>query len=137
MPTALGTSHPAPTSSSPLSALEAAVDATNPSPTGDPRLDKLLPLADRLVRAAHNNHRLGIDTALVDAEAIYGDPVTAARALAVLLAAMCPDDSDADELLSWRRNPEEYRRLRGLNVSAAEARTLAVRVIEFRTAKGA
>jgi hypothetical protein len=109
--------------------VEAAVDTTHhPSPTGDPRLDKLLPLADRLVQAAHRGDQLGTGTAFADAELLYGDPLTAARALAVLLAGMCPDDSDADDLLSWRLNPTEYHRLRSHGVAAAEARTLAARV---------
>lgn len=100
------------------------------SPTGDRRMDRLLPLATKLVRAAHRNDHLGVEAVLVDAEDFADDPVTAARMLVVLLAAMCPDDATASELLAWRRNPVEYHRLRGLGVPSAEARTLAARLAD-------
>jgi hypothetical protein len=106
------------------------VDTRPISPTGDPTLDKLLPSAERLVRAAHlPRARWLSDVAFADAHRITGDSLTAARSLAVLLAAMCPDDQ-AVELLSWRRHPTEYRRLRALGVPAAEARALAARLAD-------
>ncbi|WP_367128285.1 hypothetical protein [Saccharothrix sp. HUAS TT1] len=103
---------------------------TTPSPTGDPKLDRLLPFAGRLVHAAHHDSRLYMETALADAVDVYGDETTALRALVVLLAAMCPDDATPVELLSWRANATEYRRLRALDVPAAQARVLAARVSE-------
>lgn len=98
------------------------------SPTGDPRMDKLVPLVDRAIAAAHTHDQLGIDTAIADATAIYGDELTALRALFVLAAGACPDDEPVEALLTWRVNTTEYRRLRALHVPAAQARELAARV---------
>lgn len=96
--------------------------------TGDRRLDRLLPSVELLVRAAHTDQAWQVDAALADAETLYGDPLTAAHALVVLLAAMVPDDCPATGLLRWRINPHEYRRLRTLGVPALEAAEVASRV---------
>ncbi|GAA0638045.1 hypothetical protein GCM10010174_69850 [Kutzneria viridogrisea] len=96
-----------------------------PSPTGDPSTDALLPLAGRLVGAAHDNDATGIEAALGEAEQLLGDSLAATRALVVVLAAMCDDDATPAELLAWRSNPTEYQRLRGLGVDTRTAAVLA------------
>jgi hypothetical protein len=97
----------------------------------DRQLDELLSVAGRLVRAAHRDDQLGVRAALHDADDLVGDPLTAARLLLVLLAAMCPDDASPEQLIGWRRNPTEYHRLRSLGVPSREAAELAVRVADF------
>lgn len=93
--------------------------------TGDRLTDAVLPAAERLVRAAHYNDQLGVHAALADAELATGDPLTAAHALVVVLAAMCPDDTTPTDALAWRRNATEYRRLRNQGVRSREAAILA------------
>jgi len=108
------------------------VDAprTTLSPTGDPRMDQLLPLAERAIQAAHRQDRLGIGTAVADAADLYdGDEPAALRALVVLLAGACPDDEPVADLLLWRRNPTEYARLRARGFTATEARELVGRLM--------
>lgn len=51
------------------------------------------------------------------------DAATAARALAVALAAACPDERPVRELLAWRT--PEYQRLRQAGVPADTAAVLA------------
>ncbi|RSN26533.1 hypothetical protein DMC63_01470 [Streptomyces sp. WAC 05977] len=100
--------------------------------TGDRYLETLVPSAEKLVHAVRRDDPMHVDAMLADAEQLYGDPLAGARALAVLLAAMVPDDRTADDLLRWHRNPHEYRRLRALGVPAAEAGELAAQVTPIR-----
>lgn len=101
--------------------------------TGDRYLETLVPSAEKLIRAVHEERPMHVEAMLADAEQLYGDALTGARALVVLLAAMIPDDQTAAQLLAWRRNPHEYRRLRALNVPAAEAAELAAAVTSIRS----
>ncbi|RSN65444.1 hypothetical protein DMH01_03445 [Amycolatopsis sp. WAC 04182] len=96
--------------------------------TGDKYLDLLVPSAAKLVQAVRNDESMHIEAMLADAEQVYGDPLDAARALVILLAAMVPDDRAAEDLLRWHQNPHEYRRLRKAGVGAAEAGVLASQV---------
>lgn len=96
--------------------------------TGDRYLETLVPSAEKLVRAVHNEQPMHIEAMLADAEMLYGDALDGAHALVVLLAAMVPDDKTARELLRWRTNPHEYRRLRAAGVSAEQAAELAATV---------
>lgn len=109
---------------------------TTASPAGDPLLDRLLPLAGRLVGAAHEEDALGVHCALFDATDLAGDQTTALQALVVLLAAMCDDDAAPAELLQWRRNRTEYHRLRNLGVESRLAAVLAARVADSLIPKG-
>jgi hypothetical protein len=102
--------------------------------TGDRYLETLVPSAEKLVRAVRNDDHLHIEAMLADAEQLYGDPLDAAHALVILLAAMVPDDKPAAELLRWHQNPHEYRRLRKAGVGAAEAGVLASQVRPIRPA---
>lgn len=101
--------------------------------TGDRYLETLVPSAEKLIRAVHDERPMHIEAMLADAEDLYGDALTGARALVVLLAAMIPDDRTAAELLRWRKNPHEYRRLRSLGVPAHEAAECAAAVTSIRT----
>lgn len=102
--------------------------------TGDKRLDKLVDPAAVIVRAVHDDRAQHVDAMLADAEAVYGDALTAARAMVVLLAAMVRDDREPGELLAWRHNPVEYRRLRASGVDAETAGQLATCVPRKRAA---
>jgi hypothetical protein len=99
--------------------------------SADRTTEQLIPLAGQLVRAVHTNSPLGVRAALHDAAEFVGDPLTAAHLLITLLAAMCPDDAPAEELLGWRINPTEYHRLRSLGVPSREAAELAARVSHY------
>jgi hypothetical protein len=105
--------------------------------TGDRHLETLVPSAEKLVRAVHDDQPMFVEAMLADAEMVYGDPATAARALVVLLAAMIPDDQTAAELLAWRKNPREYRRLRAAGVPARQAAHLAAQVAPIRKGSAA
>lgn len=96
--------------------------------TGDRYLETLVPSAEKLVRAVHNDQPMHIEAMLADAEMVYGDPLAGAHALVVLLAAMVPDDQPAAALLRWRANPHEYRRLRAAGVASEQAAELAATV---------
>lgn len=104
--------------------------------TGDRYLETLIPSAEKLVQAVHNDKPMHVDAMLADAEMVYGDALGGARALVVLLAAMVPDDKPAVQLLRWRANPHEYHRLRAAGVSSEQAAELAstVRPIKKGTA---
>lgn len=97
--------------------------------TGDRHLDKLVPSAERLVQAVRTGAAMPIDAAFADAEHVYGNNLDAARALVVLLAAMVPDDRTAGELLRWRVNSHEYRRLRAAGITAESAAICAAHLV--------
>lgn len=78
--------------------------------TGDRNLDTLVESAGKLVRAVRRDDSLMVDAMLADAEMAYGDPLTGARAMVVLLAAMVPADQPTAELLLWRANPRQRLR---------------------------
>ncbi|WP_093573075.1 hypothetical protein [Amycolatopsis rubida] len=77
--------------------------------TGDRYLETLVESAEKLVRAVRRENMLMVDAMLADAEMVYRDPLTGARAMVVLLAAMVPDDRTAAELLQWRAAPRRLR----------------------------
>ena len=101
--------------------------------TGDRYLETLVPSAEKLIRAVREDRPMHVAAMLADAEQVYDDPLAGAQALVVLLAAMVPDDKAGAELLLWRKNPHEYRRLRAAGVGAAEAAELAAQVTPIRT----
>lgn len=103
--------------------------------TGDRHLEQLVPSAEILIHGVHEDHTLPIDAALADAEDLYGNPLDAARALLILIAAMVPDDRSPGDLLQWHTNPHEYRRLRRAGMDAEHAAACASRVAPIR--KGA
>lgn len=105
--------------------------------TGDRRLDQLLPSAEKLVMAVRTGNDLYIDAMLADAELEYGDALTGARAMCVLLAALVPEHHSAEHLLKWNRNPDEYRRLRAAGVPAPEAAELSAHVTPIRPHRAA
>lgn len=103
--------------------------------TGDRYLEKLVPSAEKLIHAVREGNQLAIDAMFADAEQLYGDPLTGARALSVLLAAIAADDRPAEQALLWRRNRIEYLRLRNAGVGADEAALLSSQISSIR--KGA
>jgi len=96
--------------------------------TGDKWLDLLVPSAEKLVHAVRDDESMHIEAMIADAEQVYGDPLDAAHALVVLLAAMVPDDQSPEALLRWHQNPHEYRRLRAAGVGSYQAAELAATV---------
>lgn len=81
--------------------------------TGDTRTDALVPHAARLVAAVHKFDRDVITEVLAEANDPHG--------LAVVLAAMVPDDATPTQLLGWIGDPDEYERLRDAGVSTVAA----------------
>lgn len=79
---------------------------------GDDLMRALLPVANDLVTAVHEDDREAVAVALDAAERLACDPVTAARHLAVLCAGMCSEDHAQAASLGWTLNPREYRRLK-------------------------
>ena len=90
--------------------------------TGDPLTDALVPVAQRLAGALEDADADAAVAAFNDAETIIGDPLVAARALAVVAAAMVPTDQEPSRLLGWWQYREEYARLiaAGVNVGMAQ-----------------
>ena len=100
---------------------------TRPSLTGDPITDALVPVVSRLVGAVHELDPAGVDRAITDAEQVLTralrevDQLRAARALAVVAAAMVPVDQPAGALLAWWPRHVECQRLikRGIDPGIA------------------
>ena len=84
----------------------------SPSITGDPTTDALVPVASALVWAVKTQN---------DAEVAEILDHVDARGLAVVLAAMLPDDQPPSALLAWFANPREYIRLREVGVDSLTA----------------
>lgn len=99
--------------------------ATRNSYTGSPSTDALLPHATALISAVHDQDPTEVAEILADATAVAGDVLTAAHGLAVILAAMVPEQHTVAELLAWTMNPPEYRRLRDEGVNSLTAGALA------------
>lgn len=76
---------------------------------GEPDADRLIPAATALVWAIRTGDPDDVDEALSDVVRASGGGV---RALAVVLAAMVPDDESPRELMAWRLDPAGYLRLR-------------------------
>lgn len=74
--------------------------------TGDPVTDQLVPIAARLVGAVREGDADGIEQALADTILATGGRCDPGAALAVVLAAMVPDDVEPSRLLAWRRTYE-------------------------------
>ena len=86
----------------------------------------VVPAACRLVGAVRAGDQLEVSRILGCLEIdLRTDATTAARALAVVLAAACPDDRPVSELLAWQS--AEYQRLRAVGVPADTAAVLAAR----------
>lgn len=79
---------------------------------GDTLIDALIPLADHLVKAVHNDNQAVVADILDHARVLAGDPLTAALALTVLCAGMCSEDHAPAAALGWTRNRATYRELR-------------------------
>lgn len=84
----------------------------SPSVTGDRATDALVPVASLLVWAVKTGDREQVAEILAT-----HDPT----ALAVVLAAMVPDDKPMSQLLWWMADPAEYLRLREVGVDSATA----------------
>lgn len=83
-----------------------------------------IPAACRLICAVRAGDQREVSAAFGALQVDLGtDPATAARALAVVLAAACPDDRSMGQLLAWRQ--EEYRRLVAAGVNPNTAADLA------------
>lgn len=83
--------------------------------TGDPSTDELVPLATRLVWSVRKGDRADVAAVLAVA-----DPA----GLAVVLAAMVPDDMSPRDLMRWLVDPEEYGRLREDGIGSMAAMNL-------------
>lgn len=89
-------------------------------PDGDDRADlaeQMVPVACQLAMAVRDDP--------AEVEQILTDHAHVLSALAVVLAAMVPDDRTPDELLAWMEWNGEYQRLRDLGVRNEAAREVA------------
>lgn len=94
---------------------------TSQSLTGDPDLDRLIPIAMQLVGAVRMQDQDGVAEALAAAGRVYPGP---SAALCVLLAAMVPWELAPSELLAWFRARADYETLVMAGVDPAIARTV-------------
>lgn len=96
----------------------------------------VIPAAAALIGAARANDRDAVDQVFAQLQLeLRTDPLTTARALAVVLAATTPDDRSMAELLAWRE--PEHARLIAAGVPADTAAVLAAhdrRIDDTRTA---
>lgn len=114
--------------------------------TGDPLTDALIGPAFDLIAATRDDNPAAVAEAFRTAQttAAQHSPhcaadttgLATARALAILLAGMVPDDRRASDLLLWRQHPAEYRELRTAGYTADTAATLAAEWAHS-TARGA
>ncbi|MFF4600588.1 hypothetical protein [Amycolatopsis sp. NPDC001319] len=84
--------------------------------TGIPTLDALIPVAQQLIGAVRTNDADAMDEAFAEAIIATGGTVDPCQALAVLLAAMVPDDQRPSELLEWMSVDAGYRLLLGKGI---------------------
>lgn len=91
----------------------------------------VIPAACRLICAVHDRDPDEVAHTLRDVQtALHADPTTAARALAVVLAAACPVDRPITELLAVG---EEYARLVQLGITHDHAALVAGAAVAART----
>lgn len=109
--------------------------STTKSLTGDDVTDALVPIAQQLVGAVRNGDTDGVDEALAAAIVVTGGRCDPGVALAVVCAAMVPDEDHPSHLLKWWRFQFEYDRLIAAGISPSVARELtAVGEAEAREA---
>lgn len=92
--------------------------------TGDPITDELVPVAQQLIGAVRDSDPNGVDEALAAAITVTGGRVDPAVALAIVCAAMVPDDVAPSRLLLWVQFQAEYDRLIGTGITPTIARQL-------------
>lgn len=85
--------------------------------TGDPRTDRMVPIAARLVGAVREWDLDEIAGAVVEAREDM-------MALVIVLAAMVPYDRTAGELLGWVGHREEFKRLVDFGIDPSAAATI-------------
>lgn len=77
-------------------------------PTGDDLTTALIPVAERLIDAVHNQDQQGVSMLFIDAAQIAGSHAAATVHLAVLCAAMCSQDHAPGATLGWTFDPAAY-----------------------------
>lgn len=92
--------------------------------TGDPMMDRLVPVAMLLVGALRRMDAAAVGEVFELARALVPDGVSAESALTVLLAAMVPWDKSPSELLAWWTRRADYQKLVDAGVDPATAMTL-------------
>lgn len=90
---------------------------TGRSLTGDPVTDALVPIAMRLAGAVRNQDAAAVDEAFADAILATGGRCDPGQALAVVCAAMVPEESRASTSLLWLSVEAEQARLAAAGVS--------------------
>lgn len=93
--------------------------------TGDPVTDELVPVAQNLIGAVRDNDPAAVDEAFAAAADILAGRSDPAAALAVVCAAMVPEETSPSQLLLWWRFRAEYDRLVSSGVTPHIARELA------------
>lgn len=93
--------------------------------TGDPTTDALVPIAERFVGAVRDGDAAAVDELLAEVITTTGGRCDPGTALAVVLAAMVPDDVEPSRLLLWRKAFAEYQKLVDRGVDHTVAQQLA------------
>lgn len=93
--------------------------------TGDSITDDLIPVAQRLIGAVRDSDAGEVEEALAEAILVTGGRCDPGAALAVLCAAMVPDNTPPSRLLLWWKYQAEYDRLVAAGTSPKVARQLA------------
>lgn len=93
--------------------------------TGDSITDDLIPVAQQLIGAVRANNPAEVDEALAAAILVTKGRCDPGAALAVVCAAMVPDDAQPSTLLLWWKYQIEYDRLIAAGTSPQIARQLA------------
>lgn len=92
--------------------------------TGDPELDRLVPVAVRLTCGLREWNPEEVAQAFADAAQVAPRGSDPTMALAMVCAAMVPWDRPPSELLAWVAHHLEYERLRALGLDRSTAATL-------------
>jgi hypothetical protein len=93
--------------------------------TGDPLTDTLVPVALQLIGAVRAGDSDAVAEAFAAAILATGGRCDPGEALAVVCAALVPDESTPSELLGWYRVTAEYERLLGNGVDPTIAGELS------------
>lgn len=93
--------------------------------TGDPTTDALVPVALQLVGAVRAQDSGAVDEVFASAIELTGGRCDPAAALAIVCAALVPEDAQPSQLLRWQRAAAEYQRLIEKGVDPVIAEQLA------------
>lgn len=78
----------------------------------DELIGALIPLAEAGIKLVHAGNATAVADLFARAAHLAGDPLTGARAVAVIALGMCSEEHTPAATLGWTRDPARYRQLR-------------------------